>query len=252
MLDLVADALGHQLARAAQAPLVGDAVAGGVHIRRHVVGVDAHDVAQGAVALQGEVFLVVVHVEDGLGRVHHTPDDRDADLDGVAEAVVDLLAGVREGHGLERDLLAGHLGGDIHALAQSRVQQGGALAAVHIAGLVQLGFGRGVDRHTEGIDKIETRILECADIFAEECEHQRLLRLEHLQATKGDPADGQPKDAGDQRGQTEHHAVVEQDTAEDHQRKPGQIQQNEQEQHRHAVFLVVQYDFLHDTNLPLI
>ena len=45
-LNFIADARGHDLARAAQAPLVGLTVARGVDIRGDVVGIDAHDVAQ--------------------------------------------------------------------------------------------------------------------------------------------------------------------------------------------------------------
>lgn len=97
---------GYDLARATKAALVGLTVARGVDIRSDVVGIDAHDIAQCRVALEGEIFFVVVHVENGLCRVGHTPHHGDTDLHGVAEAVVDLLAGVVERHDLERDLLA--------------------------------------------------------------------------------------------------------------------------------------------------
>ena len=50
-LDLVANALRHRLARAAQAALVRLSVARGIHIGRNIVGINAHDIAQRAVAL---------------------------------------------------------------------------------------------------------------------------------------------------------------------------------------------------------
>ena len=123
---------------------------------------------RGAVALEGEVFLIIVHVENGLGRVHHAPHDRDADLDGVAEAVVYLLAGVIEGHYLERDLLAGILGQGhgIDARAEKLHRLG--RAAVHVTALVELRLGRGVDADAEGIDKVEAGLPQRAGIVAEQ------------------------------------------------------------------------------------
>ena len=97
-MELFPDPGGDHFAGAAEALLVGVDVSGGLRPRGDVVGVEADDVPQGAVALEGEELLVVVHVENRLHRVHHPPGDGDADLHGVAQAVVDLLAGVAEGH----------------------------------------------------------------------------------------------------------------------------------------------------------
>ena len=152
-------------------------VAGGVDIRSDIVGIEADDVAQRRVALEGEILLVVVHVENGLGRVGHAPHHGDSDLHGVTETVVDLLAGVVERHDLERDLLAAaHLDRGGRALHGSEKVRA-LVAAVHIAGLVELRLGGGVERRAEGIDPVEALALERADVLAEQRQHQRLLRL---------------------------------------------------------------------------
>ena len=176
-LDLVADARGNDLARPTQAPLVGVTVAGGVDAGGNVIGVDAHDVAQRRVALEGEILLVVVHVENGLGRVGHAPHHGDSDLHGVTETVVDLLAGVVERHDLERDLLAAaHLDRGGRALHGDK-EIGALVAAVHVAGLVELRLGGGVEGRGEGVDAVEALTPERAGVLAEEREHERLLRL---------------------------------------------------------------------------
>ena len=152
-------------------------VAGGVDAGGNVIGVDAHDVAQRRIALEGEIFFVVVHVENGLCRVGHTPHHGDTDLHGVAEAVVDLLAGVVERHDLERDLLAAaHLDCGGRSLHGDK-KIGTLVAAVYVAGLVELRLGGGVEGCAEGVDAVEALALERADVLAEEREHERLLRL---------------------------------------------------------------------------
>ena len=131
------------------------------------------------------------------------------------------------------------------------VQTGAAvLARVHVAGLVQLGLGRRVHRHAEGIDKVEALFLQGADVFAEEGEHQGLLGLEHLQAQERDPADADPdhakNKAGDHPADSSGEAVID---AQDHQGDPGKVQQADQQQHGHAVFLIVEHDFFHRSRL---
>ena len=175
-LDLVPDAARHHLAGASEAALVGLAVSGGVDAGGHVVGVDADDVPQGGVALQGEILLVVVHVEDRGGGVCHPPHDGDADLNGVAQAVVDLLAGIVEGHDLQGDLLverlrAGGLVGSVEGGLEA------VLPAVHVRGLVELGLGGGVHGGAEGVHEVEALPLQRADVPAEEGQHQGLLGL---------------------------------------------------------------------------
>ena len=107
LLDLIADAGGNDLAGAAQAPVIGNAVAGGIHIGSNIVGVQTHDIAQGAIALQGQVFLVVIHIKNSLGGIDNAPGDSNADFHGISQAVIDLLAIIAEGHDLERELFAG-------------------------------------------------------------------------------------------------------------------------------------------------
>ena len=187
-LDLVPDAGRHHLRGAPQAALVGHTVAGGVHIGGYVVGVHPHHVPQGAVTLEGEVLLVVVHIEHRLGSVGDPPDHGDADLHRVAQTIVDLLPGVVQGHHFKRNFLA-------HAVALGD----GLCAAVHVAALAQFGACRRVDSGAEGADPVEARLPQGACIVAEEGEHQRFLRLEHLEAREGDNARNVAEDGDDEQ-----------------------------------------------------
>ena len=222
-------------------PRVRHAVAGRIDVRRHVVGVDAHDVAQCAVALERKVFLVVINVKDGLRRVHHAPHDRDADLHGVAETVVDLLAGVVERHDLERDLL---IPGDFDRAARlSGSDHDAVLGAVHIAALAELCVRRGVDRRAERIHVIKALALERADILTEERENERFLRLEDTQTAKRDPAERNVQNAENNEENMAAHRA--ENDGEDRGGKQRQIPK----QHRHAVLPAGNDLFLHDTSL---
>ena len=190
VLYLVAYAGRHNVARAAQAAVVGNAVAGGVHIGSHVIRINAHDVAQSAVALERKIFLVVVNIEDGLGGVYDAPCHGNTYLNGVAEAVVDLLAVVVERHYLEGYLLVRRL--DLGALLCVCCN---ALYRRYVSALAELCFCRGVDRNAEGIYKVKSVAAQRADIFAEEREHERLLGAKHLEPDEGDESDAHP-DAG--------------------------------------------------------
>ena len=215
-------------------------VSGGLRPRGDVVGVEADDVPQGAVALEGEELLVVVHVENRLHRVHHPPGDGDADLHGVAQAVVDLLPGVAQGHDFQGDLFARCLLG----LARGRPCQGGqetaaALGGLNVRALVHLGFGGGVHGHAEGVDVVEPLPLQGAHILAEEGEHQGLLRGQHLQPQKEDPAQAEVDDAHHHGG---HHGFHGEEDGADHRQD---IQDQGQQKHEHAVFLVGKDGFCH-------
>ncbi len=98
LLNLSPDSVRDNLTGTAQASLIRYAVPGGVHIWRHIIGIDAHDIAECTVTLQGQKFFVIVHVEHRLCRVHNLPCDRNANLNRVAKAVVNLLLVVVERH----------------------------------------------------------------------------------------------------------------------------------------------------------
>ena len=242
-LNFIADACGHDLARAAKAALVGLTVARGVDVRGDIVGIDAHDIAQCCVALEGQVFLIVVHVKHGLGCVGHAPHHGDSDFHGVTETVVDLLAGVVERHDLERDLLAGagldRGGRALHGSEKVRA----LVAAVHVAGLVELRLGGGVERRAEGIDPVEALALERADVLAEQRQHQRLLRLQNAQAAQWDPAEQQQDDAKDDKGQK---ARID---ADDQKNDRGDVENKLEQQHEHAVFVTGDDLFFHKKHL---
>ena len=61
-----------------------------------VVRVRRGQVAERGLALDVDEVLVVVHLEQRLGRVHDPPDDDRRDLDRVAVVVVDLELGALE------------------------------------------------------------------------------------------------------------------------------------------------------------
>ena len=72
-------------------------------------------------------------------------------------------------------------------------------AAVHVAALAQFGVCRRVDGGAEGADPVEARLPQGACIVAEEGEHQRFLRLEHLEAREGDNARNVAEDGDDKQ-----------------------------------------------------
>ncbi len=51
------------------------------------------------------------------------------------------------------------------------------VAAIHVAGLVELRLGGGVEGRAEGVDAVEALALERANVLSEQREHERLLRL---------------------------------------------------------------------------
>jgi hypothetical protein len=53
-----------------------------------VIGVAARQGPDGRLRLDGHEGLVVLHLEEGLGRVHHPEDHHRGDLNGVAVGVV--------------------------------------------------------------------------------------------------------------------------------------------------------------------
>ena len=128
--------------------------------------------------MQGEIFLIVIHIEHSLGGIGHAPDDRNADLHWVAQTIVDLLAGVVQGHHLERDLLAHGLDGHLSILAVIAKQRSHAVfLAVHVSALAQAGAGGGVDGGAEGVYPVKALSLQGADVITKQGEYQRLLRL---------------------------------------------------------------------------
>ena len=219
------DALCHHFRGAAQAALVGHTVAGGVHVGSHIVGVDAHHVAQGAVTLQGQVLFVVVYIEHGLGGVGHTPDDGDSDFHRVAQAIVDLLAGVVQGHHLQGDLLAVLLTVSLHHRA-----------LLNITALAQDRARSRVDGSTEGIDPVEALPLQGADVITEQGQHQRFLGLEDFQAREQENTDDGIDGSDRQRDKTQEGGIQHYKTDAAHHNR-GHIAQQGQQQHGHAVLL---------------
>ena len=155
-----------------------------------VIGIEAGDIADGGVALDGEVFLKVLHREDGDGRVRDAPDDDGADDDRVAQGVVDLLLLVVQGAGLEGNLLGLAEGdGGLHA-GGGDLLHGLRRLAVHDGG------GVGGD---EWVDRIEARGAQGAVILTKEGQHQRLVRADDLVRRKADAKGDEGEGAGDQQ-----------------------------------------------------
>ena len=166
-------------------PVVGLAVAGGVDAGGHVIGVDAHHIAQGAVALEGEVFLVVVHIEHRLGGVLDLPDHRDTDLHRIAQAIVDLLAGVVQGHPLEGDLFAavGGCRGLVGRPPCPAPQPARPVASPFWTSPLWLRRvpAAGLTAVQKGLTQLKALPFQGADVVAEQGQHQSLLGLEDLQ-----------------------------------------------------------------------
>ena len=67
---------------------------------RRIIRVQADDIPQCGVALDGKVFTVIVYIEYRFGRVDNLPDDDDADFNRIPQFVIDFLAGVAQGQAL--------------------------------------------------------------------------------------------------------------------------------------------------------
>ena len=191
-LDLVFDAFCHEFRGTAQGAVVRLAVAGGVDVGRDVIRVDLCDATDSGVGLEGQVLFEVVDVEDRFGGIDDTPHDGDADLDRVAERVVDLLLGVRQGHDLQRDLSGrSHLGVEFRrrlfpGTAFGQGAEEAAAASADVTGLAELGELRGVDGRAERVHEVEPLALQRALVLAEQGQDQRLLGLQDLETGQAD------------------------------------------------------------------
>ena len=125
-----------------------------------VIRVAQRHVPQGGLALDVDEVVVIVDVEERLGRVDHLPDDDGGDLDRVARQVVDLEALALEVPDPERD---GPLG-------------------------------------EERVDPAEPRFADRAVVVAEELEDLRLVRIDGEEPEQaGDATDPDQRRQEDQR-----------------------------------------------------
>ena len=104
LLDFITDSESYDLAGPSEAAFIRDTVSGGVHVGSHVIGIDPHNIPECAVTLQGEIFLIIIHVKYSLGGVNHPPHNGNSDLNRISQAVVDFLAVIVQCHDLERNL----------------------------------------------------------------------------------------------------------------------------------------------------
>ena len=233
-LDLIFDALCHEFGGTAQGTVIRFAVAGGVDVGRDVIRIDLRDAPDGRVGLERQVLFVVVDVEDRLRGVDDTPHDGDADLDRVAERVIDLLLRVGQGHDLQGDLPGrSHLGVEFRRRLFPGVAFGqgaeDSAASGDVAGLAELGELRGVDGRAERVHEIEPLALQRTFVLTEQRQDQRFLGLQDLEA--GD-ADGQDDPEQDAEG-TERCIHPSDEADEDHTRR-GDEPEDDDEQHGHA------------------
>ena len=234
LLDLLFDAGRHQFGGTAEGTVVRFAVTGGVDVRRDVIGIDLRDAPDCGIRLEGQVLFVVVDVEDSLRGVDHAPRDGDADLDRVAQRVVDLLLGVGQGHDLQGDLLGGsHLGVEFRrclfpGVAFSQGTEESA-ASGDVTGLAELRELCRVDGRAERVHEVEPLALQRAFVLAEQGQDQRLLGFQDFEAAD---ADGQDDPEQDAEG-TERTAHLSDETEEDHA-GGGDEAEDDDEQHGHA------------------
>ena len=120
-------------------------------------------------------------------------------------------------------------------------------AAVHVAALAQFGACRRVDGGAEGADPVEARLPQGACIVAEEGEHQRFLRLEHLEAREGDNARNVAEDGDDEQEAAEGVFPAFQMTDGVHEERCARRKNDEAErQHREAAFFGGESFFFHE------
>ena len=115
--------------------------------------------------MQREKFLIIIHIEYGLCRVHDPPGDGDSDFNGIAQAVVDLLSAVVQSHDLQGELVAFNNHVCSHSLCRAHQNRHAAAGFGHVSALAQPGLCRRVHPCAEGIYKIKAAVLQRSHIF---------------------------------------------------------------------------------------
>ena len=100
------------------------------------------------------------------------------------------------------------------------------------------------------VHPVKALSLQGADVITEQGEHQRFLRLEHLQAAEQEDACDEVRNGQDQQRQAQKHPVcIQQSDAVNEQGDGCHIAQQGEQQYRHAVFAGIQNFLFHNKSL---
>ena len=204
---------------------------------RDVVGVQPHDIPQGGIRLNGQKFHVIVHIKYSFRGILHPPDDHNADLDGIAQLVVDFLFAVVQGERLEGYFFAA--GGILFLRAAETEFHAGQVSGD--AGFRFAALDGGVYGGDEGVDEKDAGFPQCTVVFAEQREDQRFIGPDDFQTRERYPAQAQIDPADDREDYAEYRleparAPCGHLDAEDQPEQRGGQQDDSQNQHRDAGF----------------
>ena len=119
------------------------------------------------------------------------------------------------------------------------------MSPVHVAALVQLGLGGGIDGRAEGVDPVKALALQRAGIFAEQGQHQGLLGLEHLQPAQKDPAQAKPGNENYHDGHEQRTQPAAEEPHAHYAQRGDDVTQEHGQQHQHAVLFIIENFLVH-------
>lgn len=153
---------------------------------------------------------------------------------GGAEAVVDFLAVVVEGHQLQRNFVVDGNGGRFR-----QVGKRGKFARAYVAALVQFGLRRGIHARAKGVDRVKSLPFNRSDVLPEQGQNEGFLWLQHAKPDQGDKGKAQEYAAYNDDD------VVFADRAQNDSCRKDEHGEKTQSQRAHTVLFVFQNLFFH-------
>ncbi|MPN33449.1 hypothetical protein SDC9_180937 [bioreactor metagenome] len=122
--------------------------------------------------MDGQVFLKIIYIKYGFGRIFDLPNYIDANFHRIAQLVINLLLIVSQGQSFQREFLASD-GIVISPAAMLAYRYG---IDLHF----NQGFGRRVDAAAKRIDPIETFFAQSTVIFAKQGQYQSFIGINNF------------------------------------------------------------------------
>ena len=138
-----------------------------------VIGVSSGGVSCDGITLDGQIVLVILHIEYRFCGIFHFPYDNRSDLNGISQFIVYLLLFVVQGHGFQGNLFIGLclcvflFRFNAHALQD---RGAGASCCTHC----------GIDSCHKGIDPVKAVLIQGSVIFSEQSQHKRFIGVDDL------------------------------------------------------------------------
>ena len=139
-----------------------------------IVGILSGRIPDDGVALDGQIVLIIFHIDHSFGRIYHPPDHHGSDLHRITQQIVDLLLFVVQGH---------HPQG--HFLSAGGYACGGN-ASFHTSGRYRHRLDGGINGGTERIHPEEAFFFDGSVIITKQSQHIGFIGVQHLQSAQQD------------------------------------------------------------------